>query len=329
MVNYYVSPTGNDANDGLTTSTPKATIPAAHTAASNGDTLVLMDGTHSYSANITITKNVSMTSLNGAAAVTLQFTVADRSITFQDTSGIVISNITFDDINTTLAVLNIGFASAGATKPLVWPTNVTVRGCVFNISKYAISVKGENIEIYNNTINRKAGVVSTISTTPFLIYFVRGYLFIDGNTWTDNVNSSRLVYLAGFGNSPYLGYINSRNGEIIITNNTVNSNIGTIANRTLNFIIQDTWNTRLITEAVDGLTASDVSTMRISWKVTGNTVNAASTGGAVLRVKGLVASATSNDSNGANYIQQWSNVYCTSNTLNCSDTSLADQGMVS
>ncbi len=334
MVNYYVSPTGNNANDGLSTSAPKQTIDAAHTAASNGDTIILMDGTHSYSANLTLTKNVSLTSLNGAASTVLSFSVADSSITFQDVSGVTISNITFDDINTFLAVLNITFPSSGATKPTVWPTNVTVRGCVFNTSKYAIATKGENISIYNNTINRKSGVTASISA--ILVYFVRGYLFIDGNTWTDNINPSRFVYFSSVGTSPspYLQFVNSRDGNVIITNNQVNMNTeGTVSestNRTMVFVIQDSWNiadTAPPPGGQPGLTSSEVSTFRLVWSVTGNIINANSIGGTIaerLRTRCVIADMTGltngNDSNGNNAILQWSSAYFTNNTFNCTGT---------
>ncbi len=52
---YYISPSGNDANSG-TISAPFATIPKAVSVAAAGDNLYLRGGTHSYSATITIAK---------------------------------------------------------------------------------------------------------------------------------------------------------------------------------------------------------------------------------------------------------------------------------
>jgi hypothetical protein len=330
MTNYYVSPTGNNAHDGLSTSLPKLTIDNAHTAASNGDTIILMDGTHTYTSSLIITKNVSLTSLNGAASTILSFTASGLSITFQDVSGSVISNITFESsITDNSAVLNINFPSTGATKPTVWPTNVTVRNCIFNIGKYAIATKGENISIYNNTINRRTG--ATGSNSAILVYFVRGFLFIDGNTWTDNVNPSRFVYVTGFSSADihttYYNFVNSRNGTITLTNNKINMNTGT-ANRTMLFMIQDMWNTRNTFEAVDGLTASDVNTMRIAWNVTGNVITAASSGAGLLRTRGMIASTAANDSSGNNFIKQWSSAYITNNQFNCSGTAVNAEGMM-
>jgi hypothetical protein len=333
MVNYYVSPTGNNSNDGLSTSSPKLTIDNAHTAASNGDTIILMDGTHSYSADLSITKNVSLTSLNGAASTILSFTVTDKTITFQDVSGSVISNITINDTGVNSAVLNITFPSSGATKPTVWPTNVTVRNCVFNTKKYAIATKGENISIYNNTINS----IGTDTITPILVYFVRGFLFIDGNTWTDNTNPRRFVYLGGFGTagSSYLNFVNSRNGAITLSNNKINmdTTLGATpsSNRTMIFMNQDQWNNRAATEAGDGLTLTDVTTMRISWNVTGNVINANSSGGTLgdrLRTRGMIAFTTANDSNGENFIKQWSSAYITNNQFNCTGTAANAEGMM-
>jgi len=43
---WYISPTGNDSNSGTSTNAPLATLPAAQTLASSGDTVYIMAGTY-------------------------------------------------------------------------------------------------------------------------------------------------------------------------------------------------------------------------------------------------------------------------------------------
>lgn len=53
---YYVSPSGSDSNDGTSKSTPFKTITTAVSKASAGTTIFLMNGTHSYSSTIKLSK---------------------------------------------------------------------------------------------------------------------------------------------------------------------------------------------------------------------------------------------------------------------------------
>jgi hypothetical protein len=49
---YYVSPSGNNSNNGRSTQTPFKTLPHALSALSAGDTLIVMDGTYTASSQI-------------------------------------------------------------------------------------------------------------------------------------------------------------------------------------------------------------------------------------------------------------------------------------
>ncbi len=57
MASWYVSTTGNNANAGTDEAAPFLTIPTAIAAASNGDTVYVMDGIHVYTTTINITSN--------------------------------------------------------------------------------------------------------------------------------------------------------------------------------------------------------------------------------------------------------------------------------
>ena len=57
---YYVGPAGDDENDGLSTSTARATIPSAYADAADGDTIRLLPGVYRLSATLSVTKGVSI-----------------------------------------------------------------------------------------------------------------------------------------------------------------------------------------------------------------------------------------------------------------------------
>lgn len=77
--NYYVSPTGNDANDGLSVGTAKQTIPAAYAAAPAGATINVMPGDYVLTAPLNLDKagikllgnegNLPRPNISGASSV--------------------------------------------------------------------------------------------------------------------------------------------------------------------------------------------------------------------------------------------------------------------
>ena len=87
-INYYVSPTGNDANDGKSTSTPFQTLQKAANMTAPGDTVYLMDGTYSYSGGgrmATITKSGAFNTLtNQPAYITYKAVPGAHPILFSD-----------------------------------------------------------------------------------------------------------------------------------------------------------------------------------------------------------------------------------------------------
>lgn len=67
---FVLSTTGDDLNTGLNKAQPKATLAGAQTAATNGDIIVLLDGhTESYSAALTLSKNLTIVGSGSASGV--------------------------------------------------------------------------------------------------------------------------------------------------------------------------------------------------------------------------------------------------------------------
>lgn len=328
---FYFSPSGSSSNDGFSQSTPKVLLSQA--VFGDGDTAYLMDGTHTYSSAVTITKAVTLTSLNGASSTELVFTsaVTGGCLNLQgDASGYSITNLTITSQQTSSSTLiSIGFASSGSTNVTTWPTSVTVSGCKLKIGKYGFALKGENLTINNNTFERYSG--STGSQSVFLVYFTRGTLNITNNTWTDSVYPSRFIYFTGAGTagSTYLNKVNSKTGTMNITNNTLNLTTPNPTARTVLFIIQDAFNTYSSTEAnAGGLSSSDVSSFRLLWDISNNSVNhVGEPAGTTLKVLVPYIGAA-NDGQGGELLAQWGSVSMTNNTFNTTGTANADRGLL-
>jgi hypothetical protein len=68
---FFVSKTGNDANDGLTWNTAKLTVANALLASASGDELLLGPGTYDEGQELVVDKGIKLRSFQGAAATTL------------------------------------------------------------------------------------------------------------------------------------------------------------------------------------------------------------------------------------------------------------------
>lgn len=66
---YYVSPDGDDAHDGLSLATAKKTIQVAVNAAADGDVVHVNDGTYVLAAAISLAKPLTLVGINGRDAV--------------------------------------------------------------------------------------------------------------------------------------------------------------------------------------------------------------------------------------------------------------------
>ncbi|MCG2661592.1 MAG: right-handed parallel beta-helix repeat-containing protein, partial [Kiritimatiellae bacterium] len=68
---YYVSPAGSDANNGTSWVLAKQTIQAGINVATSGDTILVADGTYMLTNQISISRGVTVRSVNGAQATIL------------------------------------------------------------------------------------------------------------------------------------------------------------------------------------------------------------------------------------------------------------------
>ena len=180
----YSTAIGNDANDGLTPATPKATIQGiieAYTLGA-GDTILVDTGTYSVTTNITLTSAVSGTDANDT------FTIQGP------TEGGV-------------ATLDRGNQSSGATVFTI--TNaayVTIQGLTLTDASSAIEVTGAaaNLQLLNDTISNTSGTSIHID---------------DGAGATNLVIAAGLV--TGTGNtSGDLIYLGSGNTGALVANET-------------------------------------------------------------------------------------------------------------
>ena len=98
----YVAKDGDDANDGLTRATAKATIPAGYAVLTNGtpdvtygNRLVIGDGEWNIDSTVVISNGWTVTSENGAASTTL---VPSKAVSFfsMGSNDSTISNLTID-----------------------------------------------------------------------------------------------------------------------------------------------------------------------------------------------------------------------------------------
>ncbi|MBI3985482.1 MAG: right-handed parallel beta-helix repeat-containing protein, partial [Lentisphaerae bacterium] len=68
---YYVSPSGNDANNGASWKLAKQTIQAGVNIAANGDTVLVTAGAYLLTSQISISQGVTVRSVNGAQVTTI------------------------------------------------------------------------------------------------------------------------------------------------------------------------------------------------------------------------------------------------------------------
>lgn len=226
MPSFYVSPTGNDITGNGSVGSPYLTLDKAINVASNGDTIYVMNGTHTYTTTVAINKELTITSQNGKANAILSKTTGG------DFLSIVSSNVTITDLtiqatatNTADALVSISRNSSGFTLPTKY-SNISITNNNLKMYKYGVTINGGNITVTGNTFSRQGG---TERLSLFLVYYIRDTITISNNTHVDTLRTQRFVYLTGAGTSgsDYLDRINSKGGNLIINNNSIDTSANT------------------------------------------------------------------------------------------------------
>lgn len=181
MASYYISPTGNDTTGNGSFATPWLTLNKAHTAASSGDTIYFMNGTHTMT-NETINKNLTFEGVNKGLAIV---NAADAVTRWTQSSTAV---WTFKK----LIFRNMRNATAGSTFSSVGVfetrSNITIDDCLF-----------EDFEVFNaSSATYGAGLFRQLNTG---VYTVTNSIFNVGNgsvqatlMGTDNALARNLVF---------------------------------------------------------------------------------------------------------------------------------------
>ncbi|WP_406535213.1 Ig-like domain repeat protein [Methanobrevibacter sp.] len=199
----FVSPSGDDENNGTTRISPVKTLARAIELANVTENIVIMGGTFSES-NLTINYNLTITAENGAT-ITLTgqgFTITDGDVKFE--------NLTFKNCK-------YGTGSTGTKNRLITQTNsgfLIMDGCVFESNEYKIHIdaagilQGENLKfiknkdgsvIKSNSISLKSSVfinnTATYSTAKGLVMYKTGTtkFEVENLTFINNTVSSGCI----------------------------------------------------------------------------------------------------------------------------------------
>ena len=127
---FYVSPSGNDANDGSEGS-PWLTIQGAinNSSVANGDSIIVKDGT--YNENVNVTKEITLRSENGYLSTTVVAVYTGEDYVFE----VIADNVTIE-----------GFTTYGATA--IWNSSgIGLRGanyCTINNNRCGLDATHQN-----------------------------------------------------------------------------------------------------------------------------------------------------------------------------------------
>jgi len=194
MTIFYVSTTGSDLNNGLSSLHPKFTISSAITAAASGDTIQISEGT--YTGNININKHVILQGADKATTI-IQPNISTTTATIQITdgsSGTTIKNLTVKGKFLIQTTTGSGDANNNNSAFLVLNTNTSTNPPINNVTLENLIIKNasngvafnnkhsNNITIKNCVIENNEGsgirVASNVETMNELL--------IDGCTVQNN-----------------------------------------------------------------------------------------------------------------------------------------------
>ncbi|MBI3987618.1 MAG: VCBS repeat-containing protein, partial [Lentisphaerae bacterium] len=155
---YYVSPSGNDANNGTSWALAKLTINAGVGVATNGDTVLVANGAYLLTATIAINQSITLKSVNGA-----QFTTIDGGDAVQCVS--IVTNAVLDGFTVTngYSISIFGFGVGGGVDidgGMV--QNCTISGNTANYGGGGVRIIAgtlQNCTISGNTAPHSGGVL--------------------------------------------------------------------------------------------------------------------------------------------------------------------------
>jgi hypothetical protein len=226
--NYYVATTGSDSNNGLSWSTPFATINQAITSATAlGGNVWIKTGTYNISG-ITPAANVHLY----GGFIGTEVSLTNRALSDKDGNGIIdpweFTNETLLNItNTSNVGININSTSMATADKLIIDgftitytcTSATVPPAVVSLASNVGAITFQNNIIRNCAIT---GVVADGNTTAMLINS-RGIL---KNCLFEKNNAT--ITFTGQGATPFVTLINSRATGCVFRNNKNTANYSTI-----------------------------------------------------------------------------------------------------
>jgi len=215
---YYVSPSGDNLNDG-SEANPWFTIQGAinNASVSNGDIIVVKNGI--YNENINVTKEITIKSENGYLSTTVIAVVTAEDYVFE----VRANNVTID-----------GFTAYGATA--VWNSSgiglIGVNNCTINSNRCGLDASHQNWL----AINLRNSDNNTISNNIMSYNQCYGINIREGSD--NNLIANNVISNNGGGGYGGYGIQNCENS----TSNTVRGNV--IENN-------ETWGVRIITSGIN------------------------------------------------------------------------------
>jgi hypothetical protein len=246
MSTWYVSTTGNDTTGNGSSGAPFATINRAHTAAANGDIIQIAAGNYTINnrigsaAAIILSKQVTLQGRTGTDArpvITIEQKQDGVAVDISN-SNISINGLTLihkayststaeataggpGGIDTTINI-RPGGSSINPDGGLITIENINISDCRIEFIKFGVSSKGKYFTVNNCILHCRAS--GTTRGRAVGIYSQDGTISITNNTLTSS--SSLRVQMIHQNFATNDGFINKRNGKLIVSGNTC-SGLGT------------------------------------------------------------------------------------------------------
>ena len=229
MTSFYVSTSGSDSNNG-SQATPFLTLGYAIAQASNGDTINISSGTHSYgttSANnvINIGKELTIIGRNdtsGTRPVINVATASNNTAVLCNASNITIKGIEIFHNPASTGSNDTCISIAPASEPGSYPDhglmmhqNINIIDCKIHFTKFGVSSKAKYFSVKNCELVSKA----VTTARNIAIYSQDGTIDITDNIFTASVSNSGIELLHNnFATND--SYQNKRNGTVNFTGNS-------------------------------------------------------------------------------------------------------------